>query len=128
MYKCQNCKEEVTLQHFAHSRHDIESDLGTYFDVKCAKCLSTKKYHTNDIYAVAKTDTNLLIIAFCIVVFLSGAMFLWNLGYIATFTFGIPLFGWIIYKQSVESKITTFNRSNVSRENNYKPKKAKKLY
>ena len=126
-YKCQNCKVVVDLGHFSQSRHDLESDLGTYFDVKCKECLSVRNYHTNDVYANEQMNTNLVIAFFCIFLIISGTMIVWKMGFIATATFGIPFVFWALYKQSVDKSVTIFNRTSVSRENNYQPKNKKTL-
>ncbi len=126
-YKCQACKKTSKLNYFNVSRSDMENELGTNFQVSCEHCAIRKSYHVNDITAIPNRNYTFLIILAILGLLVAAIMFLLGKGVISTFSIGIPIAIYLIYRNNTEKAITRFNRNVLPRDRDYQPKNKKIL-
>jgi hypothetical protein len=122
VFRCESCKEVVPLGYNAYSRMDLENELGTYFSVQCRKCLARKKYHVNDVIAKSSDINFMLIVGLFTLFFIICTLLLYMVGFISLLTIIIPFGAYMVVRKNQQKSINMFNKSQVSRENNYIPK------
>lgn len=124
-FRCKSCKKQSTLPIITVTRSDLESSLGSNFQVNCEHCAIRKEYHVNDVRAIANANYQVVILLTVIAIILAGILLLLGIGIISTLTLTIPLGFFLIYQQSVDRSVTLFNKNILPRDRNYVPKNKK---
>lgn len=117
--KCRSCKNEIAIKSYATDRIDLAKDMGETFPIQCLGCLTTEKYHINDVRAKGTKIIKLIAFAITVLGTLAVGYFLGsyllrlekpNVGLYFIFTF--PSFlGFYLLK---------YDRDNVRRFNEYR--------
>ncbi len=93
----------------ATDRVELERDKGETFMMECAHCYVRKEIHVNDVNAVP----NKIVTGVGVAVGVAAAVALWNIGFIAWISGGLPV---IIYGAQRKSA-STFNSYYLTRRN-----------
>ncbi|MDH7912544.1 hypothetical protein [Winogradskyella sp. SYSU M77433] len=105
-YRCSSCKKDNTLKTKAKNRHELLMELGkNEFHERCKHCGNFTKKHINRLYA--EDNYSLVLIGF--VAAAIATILLWDLGFISSITFSVPIWFWIEMKK----KSSSFNRTMV---------------
>ncbi len=105
-YRCSSCKKENFIKIKASDRHDLLMEYGTNeFNERCKYYGNFTKKHINRLYAEDEYIYVIIGLVFAGI----GTYFLYNLGFVSTFTGTIPIYFWIQMKK----KSSTFNGSMV---------------
>ena len=108
-YICSSCKAQNYIQERAETRVDLKMKLNTdEIRVNCSKCGKMDKKHINRIDAVVDSRVNM------IGLILGGisTVLVWQIGYIASFTFAIPILFW----RHEMDKVSRFNKTLIPRK------------
>lgn len=105
---CPSCQKGIKIKSWAATRPELEMEKGDEFNVNCNHCGITTKKHVNEIVA----EKNLLIIAVGVLLGIVTTYFLWDFGFISTFSGAIPLLFW----QQEERATNTFNSYTIKRK------------
>lgn len=108
-YFCSSCKKENRFKTRATNRFELQEDRGNEINERCKYCGTISKRRINRVHAKA----NYGYIIAGLIVGLVLAAFLWQLGWIAGITFGLPIMIW----QWSQKKATDFNKIRVSDTN-----------
>ncbi|MGJ8744658.1 hypothetical protein [Polaribacter sp.] len=97
---CRSCKESNNLKFEAITRPDLQMQIGSEFDFKCAKCGNSEKVHINDVSA----EPNKKIMRIGLIIGIVLAIFLFYFyGAIAMVSIIIPFLFWQVEIQSIRS-------------------------
>ena len=109
---CNHCKHENKISISESDRGTYQMQHGDFKHTTCTSCLRKEKTHINDIFG--KVSKTLLIIGFCIGLFLSVILFfvLENFIIISTAIISIPTLV-IIYETSL---VKTFNNYRIRKK------------
>ncbi len=107
-YICSSCKAQNFIQEKAETRIDLKMKLNSdSVRVNCRKCGKMDKKHINRIDAVVDYKVNLIGLLLGII----STVLVWQIGFIAAFTFVIPIFFW---RHEME-KTSRFNKTLIPR-------------
>lgn len=98
--KCDSCKKENAIKSHASTRPDLEMEKGEIFKLSCAHCGKIQKVHVNDIRA---RQNNMIVIGGIGLCVLFTALLWKPFGFIATFTFAVPLIIWVAQNKAVHA-------------------------
>lgn len=113
---CKNCQEDYLIKSSTDSRHELENDLGRYFQQQCPKCLSKKEYHVNDVYARISKKQLITVLGIALIITAIFTTALWQMGVIASLSLAIPFVIVGGYYQSQSKAVSTFNRHLIKRD------------
>lgn len=109
-YTCSICKKQNYLRDKAVTRPDLQMKVRSdEVRVNCSHCGKIDKKHINRVDAVVDSRVNLIGLT------LGGisTVLVWQIGFIAAFTFAIPIFFW----RHEMDKASRFNKTLISRKN-----------
>ncbi len=86
-YYCSSCKKENSFKTKATNRFELQEERGNHINERCNSCGSQVKRRVNRVHA----KPNLGIVLAGLALGVITTVFLWNLGWIATLTFTIPI-------------------------------------
>lgn len=100
-YYCPSCQERNAFSSMASDRVELEREKGERIPVECEHCHSRTKLHVNQVRA----EPNKIITGASAVAGVVGAVALWQVGFIAAITVGLPV---LVYQMQSRSA-STFN-------------------
>jgi DNA-directed RNA polymerase subunit RPC12/RpoP len=86
-YYCSSCKKENSFNTKASNRFELQEERGNHINDRCNHCGTQVKRRVNRVHA--KPDIKIVSIGLLLGII--STIFLWNLGWIATLTFSIPI-------------------------------------
>ena len=86
-YYCSSCKKENSFTTKASNRFELQEELGNYINDRCNSCGTQVKRRVNRVHA----KPAIKIVLLGLLISFLATIFLWNLGWIATLTFTIPI-------------------------------------
>lgn len=86
-YYCSSCQKENSFTTKATNRFELQQERGNEINERCNKCGTQVKRRINRVHA----KPNVLYILGGLIVGAIATVFLWNLGWIASITFSIPI-------------------------------------
>lgn len=101
-YYCSSCQKENSFKTKATNRFELQEERGNHINERCKKCGTIVKRRINRVHARANKSYVLLSFGLCI--FLT--LLLWELGWVATLTFTIPIMIW----RSADIQASKFNK------------------
>ena len=115
--KCTNCKNEIKIKgSFIDSRIALSRKKGNEFEEKCSKCRTRNQIHVDDIRAEINNKQLMIVTLLCIGLSIFLTIFFWDLGFIATFSFGIPILIYSSLRINESKRIRAFNMQYVDRK------------
>jgi len=100
---CPFCKQKNKISVEEEDRGQLQIKKGNEIDFTCQSCHKKEKVHINNIYA---EPSKIIYIASIIVSILVTVLF-WNLGFIITLSFGIPMLIFL-YQQSLARNFNNY--------------------
>ncbi len=101
-YYCSSCQKENSFTTKATNRFELQNERGNHINERCKKCGTIVKRRINRVYAKA----NKMYILGGLGIGVLCTVLLWELGWVATLTFTIP----IIIARSTEITASKFNK------------------
>jgi len=105
-FYCSSCKKENSFKTKATNRFELQKERGNEINERCKKCGTIVKRRINRVHA----KPNVYILLGGVAIGGISTIFLWNLGWIATLTFSVPILAW----KYAEQKASAFNKVMVS--------------
>ncbi len=77
---------------------------------QCEHCLSIREYHVNRIIAVGNKKKGLIVLGVILALMAIATKVLWDIGFVSTATFALPIFVYILYQRQEGEKLRNFNK------------------
>lgn len=101
-YYCSSCKKENSFKTRATNRFELQEERGNTINERCNYCGTQVQRRVNRVHA----KPNLIITFVGLALGILSTIFLWNLGWIATLTFSIPI---LVYSYA-NNQSSNFNK------------------
>lgn len=107
-YYCSSCQKENNFKTKATNRFELQEERGNEINERCDYCGTQVKRRINRVHA----KPNLFIALAGFIIGVLSSLLLWNLGWIATLTFTIPImaFGYTNNEASKFNKVMVDDR------------------
>ena len=100
---CPYCREKNKISVEEEDRGQLQIKKGNEIDFTCQSCHKKEKVHINNIYA----EPSKIIYLVAIIVSILVTVLFWNLGFIITLSFGLPMLIFL-YQQSLARNFNNY--------------------